>query len=181
MFKLQRNAFLCAGLIAASILTAGCGSGGNKPASGGGSGPQRGISEAIAFARCMRSHGVSGFPDPQITTQGGGVGVSQGVPAQVAQAPAFKSAQAACAKLEPGGQNGNGPGPQTAAEHAQSVKYAACLRAHGVPNFPDPSANGVFRVPSDINLQAPQFNNADRDCSSVRPRSIAMAQAAPGQ
>jgi hypothetical protein len=180
MSKVQRNAYSCAGLIAASVLAAGCGSGGHKPPSGGGSGPQRGIAEAIAFARCMRSHGVPNFPDPHVTTQGGGVGVSQGISAQVAQAPAFKSAQAACGKLSPA-EAGNSPGPQTAAEHAQSVKYAACLRAHGVPNFPDPSANGVFRVPPAINLQAPAFNNADRDCSSVRPRSIAMAQAAPGQ
>src|SRR5581483_3679051 len=34
----------------------------------------------LRFARCMRSHGVPSFPDPQISTKGGGVAVKIGGP-----------------------------------------------------------------------------------------------------
>jgi hypothetical protein len=49
---------------------------------------------ALAFARCMRSHGVPNFPDPTFTATPSGGPSQQVLPNP--QAPAFKAAAAAC-------------------------------------------------------------------------------------
>jgi len=55
--------------------------------------------EALAFARCMRSHGVD-IPDP--TTNGTiGLGLSRALGAIDQASPAFKAAASACASLIP--------------------------------------------------------------------------------
>jgi hypothetical protein len=47
------------------------------------------------------------------------------------------------------------------------LRYAQCIRAHGVPNFPDPSATGGLAIPSDINTESPAFKSAEQACSSL--------------
>ena len=69
----------------------------------GGGGPtqqqlQQGTAQALAFARCMRSNGVSGFPDPDHTGRipdPASVGLDQG-------APLFQAANDACGSDRPG-------------------------------------------------------------------------------
>ena len=56
------------------------------------------------------------------------------------------------------------------ASAAQELRYAECMRAHGVPSFPDPSSNGVFDG-SDIDPNAPQFQSAQAKCSKDLPHS----------
>jgi hypothetical protein len=59
--------------------------------------------------------------------------------------------------------------------HAQAaLAYARCMRAHGVPNFPDPqTTNGGIGEPSgigfggDIARNAPQFQSADHACQHL--------------
>jgi hypothetical protein len=56
--------------------------------------------QALAMSRCMRSHGVPNFPDPQFTTgPGGGVGVRLGGPGIDPNSPAFQAAQKACGSI----------------------------------------------------------------------------------
>jgi hypothetical protein len=68
--------------------------------------------QALKFSQCMRSHGISDFPDPQ-TLPGGGIGIRIGGPGQGSsglnpQSPQFQAAQEACqGKL--GGPFGKGP------------------------------------------------------------------------
>jgi hypothetical protein len=52
---------------------------------------------------------------------------------------------------------------------ANAVKFAACIRSHGVPNFPDPNSQGVFSLSgSDATLpQTPQFQTASKACRSL--------------
>jgi hypothetical protein len=52
---------------------------------------------------------------------------------------------------------------------ANAVKFSACIRAHGVPNFPDPNAEGVFSLSSsDASLpQSSQFQTASKACRSL--------------
>ncbi len=65
--------------------------------------------QALAMARCMRTHGVPNFPDPQFQAgPGGGFGIRLGGPGINPQSPAFQAAQKAC-----GGIFG-GPGPDAA-------------------------------------------------------------------
>ena len=80
----------------------------------------------------MRSHGVPNFPDP-----------SPGGPSVIPnwinpQAPAFLFAQKACAKFVGGGGS---PRAGAASEKVALVNLAKCMRAHGPPNFPDPTAS----------------------------------------
>jgi hypothetical protein len=87
---------------------------------------------ALEEAQCMRSHGVPNFPDP-----------SPGGPSVIPnwinpQAPAFKSAEKPCARYL-GGGSGQGSGSES--EKLQLLNLAKCLRAHGLPNFPDPTTS----------------------------------------
>jgi hypothetical protein len=77
---------------------------------------------ALAMARCMRSHGVPNFPDPQVSSApGGGVGVRiGGGPGSSINpgSPAFQAAQKLCQPLLRRAIGGgaavkSGPGPQS--------------------------------------------------------------------
>jgi hypothetical protein len=78
----------------------------------------------------MRSHGVPNFPDP---TPGGPSVVPNWINPQ---APAFQTAQKACAKfLSGGGSSASG----RESEKVALLNLARCMRAHGLTNFPDPT------------------------------------------
>ena len=59
----------------------------------------------------------------------------------------------------------------TNAGYTQGVKFASCMRSHGVPNFPDPVAGGGFQFPisSGFNPFAPAAAAAQHDCRSLLP------------
>lgn len=169
---------IVAGLLAAGVLLAGCG--GNSPS--GSSDQSRSATpgnatkfeqQFVAFASCMRSHGLPNYPDPQFTGSGG-VSISPG--RANPNSPAFKSADGACHQLLPNG--GAPPGANNHQNRARAVKYADCMRAHGVPNFPDPSHGGGFDLPPGLNPQAPQFTRAAQACKSVQPSSLSVNQSA---
>jgi hypothetical protein len=113
-----------AALICAAVVVA-CGSS-NTPQADASGGP------LLRLAECMRAHGVSNFPDPRST---GGLIIPNDINPS---APAFKSAQGACAKLAqpPGGQ-----GTSSESRKLQLLAIARCMRSHGVPNFADPTTS----------------------------------------
>jgi hypothetical protein len=150
--------------VAVSVAIAGCGSNSPTATESAKQFVSHALAKQVAFAQCMRVHGVPGFRDPALKRSALGVGVSQGVSASVAQSPAFNSAQHACETLLPPGSQGPGNQPVSAAQHAQMVKFAACVRARGVKNMPDPDANGVFHLPSVIDQNAPAFQSAIKRC-----------------
>jgi hypothetical protein len=167
-----------AGLLAAGVLLAGCG--GSSPSESPNSSGATGSSNAsqfqkhfVDFATCMRSHGVPDYPDPQFTSSGG-VQISPGK--SNPNSPAFKSAQTDCRRLLPDGGQPVGVGGARA--KVQEVKFADCMRAHGVPNFPDPSHDGAFDLPPGLNPQAPRFGQATQACKSVQPSSLSVNQSA---
>jgi hypothetical protein len=58
------------------------------------------------------------------------------------------------------------------------VNYSACMRSHGVPDFPDPATSqsgdnsfGVdgynFNLPANLNTQAPAYESAERHCQGL--------------
>lgn len=52
-------------------------------------------------------------------------------------------AMAGCGSSSSSSYNAGSTGPNdAAAANAQGLKFAQCIRAHGVPNFPDPGGNG---------------------------------------
>lgn len=167
-------------LLTATLGLAGAGCGSNSPRSGGGSSAQGAASGPYAYAACIRSHGVGSFPDPQVTTRAGSVSARQMIPSAVASSPAFKKAQRACARLQPGP---NGP---TSEHHGPSktilLAFARCLRAHGITRFPDPTASGglsLSTISADgVNVHTHAFFAAARGCLGVTHGQITAAQVA---
>jgi hypothetical protein len=148
--------------LACGLATAACGSSG-EPSDTASSG-----NPALEFARCTRAHGVPNFPDP---TPGGGlqIGPSSGINPR---SPAFQAAQRACAKFGP---KFGGPPSMSASQRQAALRFAECMRANGVPNFPDPTEtapNGTARV---LVLQGMVFALG----SGIDPKSPAFRQAAP--
>ena len=159
--------------IGLTLLTAACGnsssggSGGSANAGGAAGSPPAGVSPAVAFARCVRAHGVPDYPDP-----GSGGGEPASAKHIAASNPRFPAAQTACGHLLPnGGQQTNA---QTAADLRNAVRFAACMRSHGVPNWPDPANDGgrirfdVFdgSVPG-LDPSSPQVMAAVHTCQSL--------------
>lgn len=108
------------------LLAAGCGS----PASG--SAGSLAYAQALPFAQCMRSHGIGNFPDPDSS---GNFDSSN----SVQNSPQYAAAHATCVRLHP--YNMVLSPNQVAKQMANALKFARCMRAHGVPNFPDPTQN----------------------------------------
>jgi hypothetical protein len=85
----------------------------------------------IAYAQCMRDHGVPGFPDPDsdghFAVNANELGIPPG-------SPQFDAAQRACAGLLPAPSD-----EQQADNHAARLEYAQCMRDQGITDFPDPA------------------------------------------
>ena len=154
-----------------ALALAGCGFTGNSSEAASSGGPE---SPAVAadflkFSQCMRSHGVPNFPDPT----GHGIQLSPGSGLDPAS-PAFQSARKTCNKLLPGGgAKSAAPPPPSASDLRAALAWARCVRKHGVPNFPDPSAGAhaglffrgvVFPVGPEFNPQTPAFKQAQAAC-----------------
>ncbi len=128
----------------------------------------------LAFARCMQTHGVPAFPDPVTNASGQQTLQINGGPNSGLNpnSPAWQAAQTACKSLIPAGL---APSPaQQRTMEAQALKFSACMRAHGEPNFPDPSfgAGAVklsISVSSGIDPRSPLFQTAQTDCRSLLP------------
>lgn len=107
----------------------------------------------IKYAQCMRQHGIN-MPDPQ---GNGAIAAIPGVdPNDPVAAQKAQAASTACAKDLPNG------GKPTAADLQKQLKFAQCMRQHGV-NEPDPSPNGGGQGIS-INLNDPATKTALHAC-----------------
>jgi hypothetical protein len=173
-FPARRVAAITAALAGVACVAAACSTPKN-PA--GNSSPSDPGAQALAYSQCMRSHGVPDFPDPKVSSNSGGTGVSMGVGTRGdlnPSKPAFKAASQACRSLQPGEDN---PPAQSAQELATDVKFADCMRSHGYPGFPDPDPKGVFNLPSTINPNSAQFGSATSACQSkTNIHSLNMSQ-----
>jgi hypothetical protein len=157
-----------------SLLAAGCGGGSPGVASIGSSTtaatttPQSG---PVAFARCMRSHGVPAFPDPNASGEFDGSQLKRpGV-----SASRVRAAQSACSHLLPNGIPVAPPYTITRADQLDYLKGAACMRRHGFPDFPDPTFqnNDVqLDVPASIDQSSPRFESAATTCQKLIPRGL---------
>ena len=113
-----------------------CGS--STPPDPAGSGATAARQQAVKFAECIRSNGVSAFPDPNASGQFA-YGIPSGSSPQDPSSAAWKQAIGACKSLEPSGFM---PTSFTPTQLSARLKFAQCVRANGVPSFPDPTAHG---------------------------------------
>ena len=162
---------------AVAVLAAGCGGGSSPPTrpAAAATDPAR---EVIAFAACMRSHGLSSYPDPKVSESAGHSSVTISPGGLDPNSAAFKSASQTCGHLLPNaGSPAGGNSPQ---QLAQVVKFAACMRSHGVPGFPDPDRDGAITLPTAMDQQAPLFQRATKACANVEPSSLSIFNQPPG-
>jgi hypothetical protein len=164
MKKLLRRAPLLAALpMLLAVLATACGSSGSSsgaPSQPAAAAPAASSSQqagAVEFAQCMRTNGVTNFPDPR---NGRFL-----IPGGVQSNPHFQAAIQKCQHFM--GPNGLGGNSGNAAELA----YAHCMQTHGVPQFPDPQPNGAINMPSGIDPSSPAFQHAQEECKSLRPGS----------
>jgi hypothetical protein len=116
----------------------------------------------------MRSHGVPNWPDP---STGGVFDKAKLTSQQLGATDArVQAAQTGCRHLLPGGAGG-----RTAAQlqevKALGLRFAQCVRAHGVRGFPDPDNSGRIPDPATVGIDqgSPRFEAANRACRSSRP------------
>jgi hypothetical protein len=116
--------------------------------------------KAVKFADCMRSNGVSRFPDPGPSGRLTVDAVANGSSLDTSS-PAFKRAVSTCRHLEPAGFMGS---KRSFQQQQAALRFAQCIRADGVPDFPDPLPNGPLvdtnRVPSSATSSGLSILNA---------------------
>jgi hypothetical protein len=175
-----------AGISALALLAAGCGgapkspsvanigatstptttTAGNTDNRGSTALPKGNPSELLSeWAACMRKHGDPNQADPTIDSDkvieitlpaaysgGPGLGGKDGNdPCQ-----AYMSAASMALR---GGEPVQKPNP------AEMVKFSECMRANGIPDFPDPSGGGLsIRRGGDLDPSNPAFQSAQKLC-----------------
>lgn len=124
----------------------------------------------LNLAKCLRSHGIN-VPDP---TAGGGVpdGAFR-VLRDYPQSQIQTAMQACRPYLTQAFPRLNLSPAQRAQFQQQAVKFAECMRSHGI-NIPDPTFNGNggfgFRQAlGSIDRNSPAFQSALQACQSLRP------------
>ena len=162
--------------VALGVTLAGCSGGSSAPtaasqpttvvapAGGSGSSGSSPLAEAVAYSQCIRSHGVPNFPDP-VQTPSGGYGYR--TPGIDPSSAAFQGALQACKSLP---SPWTSTGQQLSAAQQQAwLTWAQCIRAHGVPGFPDPTFSGSEVHDPGVGTSSPQLQSAMDACTSHRP------------
>jgi len=171
---------------ALALLAAACS--GSTPSAGPGGSPNAGGSatstSAVAYSHCMRSHGVPNFPDPTSSGQVPKASAQQfGVSSSQLQAT-----QRACQHLLPvtGGSfqqqaqqcvtTGDCLRALVQQMLSAGLRFARCMRSHGVPNWPDPTIDSQGRPFFNLSghgfthseWHSPQITSKTQECVRLR-------------
>ena len=141
------------------------------------SSPSKVVSGALAYANCMRSHGVPDFPDPngqdefQLHTKFENGRPTHGEDLE-ARSPAFQAGERACGSFGSAGQQITPVREKQ--EFRLTLEAAKCMRANGVPNYPDPkwlngSIDANYNPSLNINPSSPAFLKATKKCAHGLP------------
>jgi hypothetical protein len=146
-----------------TVSNAGSGSTRTTTVQAAGSSTAPELSKALAYAQCMRSHGVPTWPDPVLTPHGDYGFRTTGVNPQ---SPAFQPALQACKALYNWGSNDQ---QLSAAQQQAWLKWAKCIRSHGEADFADPTFSGSEVHVSGGGSSSPQLQSAMDACKSQMP------------
>jgi hypothetical protein len=124
----------------------------------------------LAFASCMRKHGVD-MPDPKF--QGGRVTMQAGGPNT--DRDTMRAADKACGKYRDAVKPPELSAGQREEFKKEALANARCMREHGIDKFPDPTfdENGGAQIKlersSGLDPQDPKFKQAMEACRSTMP------------
>jgi len=175
-YDLRRAAPTGLALVAISILAAACGGSTAPGVASVGSSPSTTVTGAaasgaavtsmtptqleamVAFAACVRKHGLPKFPDPPYANDElNGMGFTKNSPHMEAATEACHEEALAAGVVQT---------PADIQQHLRLMRgIAECMRAHGVIAFPDPNANGGFAVPATI-ASSPRYAAAAKTCGA---------------
>jgi hypothetical protein len=168
-------------LAAAGLALAACG-GGEDPAATAADRRQQMREAQLAFARCMREHGVD-MPDPSADERG----LTRIGPRKGQSESEFREAEQACRKhleaVDP---------PELSDEQREefrkaALEHARCMRENGVPKFPDPTfgegGGAQVRIGpgTGIDPDDPDFREAQEKCRELMeaPRRAITGEDSP--
>lgn len=173
MTRLRMTRWWLPAAAAAVLLAAGCGHQDSPGVASTGKGTAKPTASAtnthgsaLAYSKCMRAHGIKDFPDPSAN---GELSVDAKPGSDLdPNNPTYKSADTACKSLMPPPQQQLPAGLKEA-----NLKYAKCMRSHGVSDFPDPSADGSLQIQSrpgsDLDPNNPTYKAANEACKHLQP------------
>jgi hypothetical protein len=142
-------------LLGVLMLVAACGSSSSDETA-----PAAEQEQARAYAQCIRDNGVPDFPDPDPNGRFSGLSHEQ------EGNPTFQAAQQACRDLAPGGEHENLGDP---AFVKQMREFSQCMRDNGLPDFPDPDADGRLRGVGHEQQDNPTYRAAMETCRGKLP------------
>jgi len=160
----------------ASLGNSGIASSGSATTTGSSSTSQRNANPTQLlneWAACMRSHGDTGQTDPTITgdnvidipwnpaTPGGFNGTNKGGQGNSGPGQYCRTYLSEAQNALRGGQTRPKP------DLAKLLKFSECMRASGISDFPDPTANGlVLTMGGDLGPSNPAYHTAAKTCAS---------------
>jgi hypothetical protein len=179
-----RGGLIAMALLGTGVLVAACGGGssgsgvaslGKTTTTTASSAAQSGTaaSTALAYVDCMRTHGEPNMPDP--STSGGNsahISITPGSGVDP-NSPPFTRATNACKHLLP--NNGVPSDTITTADQADYLTAAACMRSHGVPDFPDPTFQNdsvTFTIRPPLDPSSSQYRSALATCQRLIPAGL---------
>jgi hypothetical protein len=184
-------------MVALALLAAACSGGSPSSTRSGASATAAGSAaspSAVAYSRCMRSHGVPHFPDPP---SGGEVPKADARQLGVSSTQ-LQAARQSCQHLYPsnGGSLGaslrqceeTGNCPQAMVQQVMNAmrNFSRCMRSHGVPSWPDPTVGSEGRPGFNLvpihgtDWNSPQIQNKIDECGHVMPAGGGIPIIAPG-
>jgi hypothetical protein len=163
------------GVLALALGLSACGSSSsaNGGSTSGSSSSGAQFQARLDLAKCMRQHGIN-VPDP---SAGGGPAGGGGFFRVLRNYPQaqVQAAQQACSQYtrKAFGQDNVSPA-QREQRRQQLVKFATCMRSHGI-NIPDPVAGqgggfGIRQALGSVDVNSPAFKSAMTACRSVAPQ-----------
>lgn len=176
---MSRSLRLIPVLVLSAVALAACGSSQNHTVPSLGGAPNQhavapgSLAAARAAVACARKHGMPSVPDPVLGANGQ-VTFAGGTPNPT---PEVRSA---CAAQIRAGEATASQLPDVSAPDMQALlRWAACMRVHGLPRWPDPNAQGVFHVRSADAGTLVSGKRAETACQSLRGSTLAREDITP--
>ena len=147
-----------------AMIGAGCGGSGSGSTAASHNSTATPREKAVKFAECMRENGYPDFPDPKASGEFPTFGISV--------SPAvWTKALRACKELQPPGSFSAHLSPK---QLSAALRFAECIRANGVEDFPDPVQGepivDTTKIPSTDTPEGMTILNAAMDkCRALGP------------